>query len=158
MNKALFILIDKTLITTKSGRSFPLNSEDWKFKTNFIDIFKEAIKKNYKIILIDNQFSIGDGYMSEKVYTNKLSYICSIIERDLELDENSISYFYCSDRNDTFRALPSCGMFYEAALEYEIILGHSVLICTTEEEKSISSFGGLLTSYTIFQLPFINLI
>jgi histidinol phosphatase-like enzyme len=158
MSKALFVLIDETLITTKSGRSFPLNSDDWKFKTNFTSIFKEAISKGYKIILIDNQFSIGDGYMSEKAYTNKLSYISSIIERDLNLDENSVSYFYCSKRNDTFRALPSCGMFYEAALEYEIILGHSVLICTTEEEQAISSFGGLSTSYTIYQLPFISLI
>lgn len=158
MSKALFVLIDETLITTKSGRSFPLNSEDWKFKTNFTTIFKEAVEKGYKIILIDNQFSIGDGFMNEKAYTNKLSYIASIIEKDLELDENSVSYFYCSDRNDNFRALPSCGMFYEAALEYEIILGHSVLICTTEEEQTISSFGGLHTSYTIYQIPFITLI
>jgi histidinol phosphatase-like enzyme len=157
MNKALFVLIDETLITTKSGRSFPLNSEDWKFKTNFISIFKDAISKGYKIILIDNQFSIGDGFMSEKAYINKLNYISSIIERDLELPENSIAYFYCSDKNDIFRALPCCGMFYEAALEYEIILGHSVMLCTTEEEQAIASFGGLLTAYTIFQIPFISL-
>lgn len=158
MNKALFVLIDETLITTKSGRSFPLNSEDWKFKTNFLNIFREAIAKGYKIILIDNQFSIGEGFMSERAYINKLNYISSIIEKDLELDENSIAYFYCGDKKDKFRALPSCGMLYEAALEYEIILGHSVLICTAEEEQSIASFGGLSTAYTIYQMPFISLL
>ena len=31
MNKAVFVIIDETLITTKSGKSFPINSEDWKF-------------------------------------------------------------------------------------------------------------------------------
>lgn len=158
MNKALFVLIDETLITTKSGRSFPLNSEDWKFKTNFSSIFKDAVDKGYKIILIDNQFSIGDGFMSEKAYTNKLNYIAGIIESDLNLDDNSVAYFYCSDSKDSFRALPSSGMLYDAAVEYEILLNNSVLLCCTEEEQSIALFGGLSASYTIYQIPYINLI
>ena len=69
MNKALFVLIDETLITTKSGRSFPLNSEDWKFKTNFSSIFKDAVDKGYKIILIDNQFFLLCLF-SEKDFRN----------------------------------------------------------------------------------------
>ena len=50
MNKAVFVIIDETLITTKSGKSFPINSEDWKFRTNFYDLFKNAVEKQYKIV------------------------------------------------------------------------------------------------------------
>ena len=67
MHKAVFIIIDETLITTKSGKSFPINSEDWKFRTNFYDLFKNAVEKQYKIVLIDNQLGIGQGFITEKL-------------------------------------------------------------------------------------------
>lgn len=158
MDKGLFVLINETLITTKSGNQFPLNIEDWKFKTNFIQLFKDAIEKGYKIILLDNQFSIGDGFIPESTFINKLNYISSIIERDLDVDTNTVCYVYCKSRKDTFRSLPNPGMFYEMALEHELCLAHSVLICSNEEDKQSSFFGGLSTAYTIYELPFISLL
>ena len=157
MNKAVFIIIDETLITTKSGKSFPINSEDWKFKTNFYDLFKNAIEKQYKIVLIDNQLGIGQGFITEKTFLHKIETICKVIEEDLKLKNNSIIYTYCIDTEDLFRLKPNPGMLYEIALDNEIILKDSVLIGNSEEDKLFSFIGGINSYYSLCQLPFISL-
>ena len=157
MNKAVFVIIDETLITTKSGKSFPINSEDWKFKTNFYDLFKNAIEKQYKIVLIDNQLGIGQGFITEKIFLHKIETICKVIEEDLKLKNNSIIYTYCTDTEDLFRLKPNPGMLYELALDNEIILKDSVLIGNSEEDKLFSFIGGINSYYSLCQLPFISL-
>lgn len=157
MNKALFIILNGTLITTKSGKSFPINSEDWKFKSNFYDLFKNAIEQNYIIVILDNQLSIGQGFMSENTFIKKVEKICSIIEKDLGLKQNSILYTYCANTDDKFRVKPNPGMLYEIALDNNVILKDSVLIGNQEEDNTFSFIGGIGTYYSMLQLPFIKL-
>ena len=157
MNKALFIILNGTLITTKSGKSFPINSQDWKFKSDFYQLFKNAVEQNYLIIIIDNQLSIGQGFMSETIFLNKIEKICSIIEKDLGLKRNSILYTYCANTEDEFRVKPNPGMLYEIALDNNIILKDSVLIGNQKEDETFSFIGGIGTYYSMLQLPFIML-
>lgn len=47
--------LDDTLITTKSGKRFPENKDDWKFKDNVEKILKQLIKQKYYLLIITNQ-------------------------------------------------------------------------------------------------------
>ena len=157
MNKGLFVILNGTLITTKSGKSFPINSEDWRFKTDFYDIFRQAIEKGYTIVILDNQHSIGEGFLMEKYFIAKLEKICKVIEKDLGLKSNSVLYTYCGDVKDTFRSKPYPGMLYEVALDNELILTNSILLGNSEEDKQFSFIGGIASFYSLVQLPFIKL-
>lgn len=62
-NYACFDL-DDTLITTKSGKKFPANENDWKFKfDNVIEKIRELNENRYNIIVITNQ-----GGLKKKEY------------------------------------------------------------------------------------------
>lgn len=157
MNKGLFVILNGTLITTKSGKSFPINSEDWRFKTDFYELFKQAIQKQYTIVILDNQLSIGEGFLVEKYFIAKLEKICKVIEKDLNLKANSVLYNYCADKKDTFRCKPNPGMLYEVALDNEIYLKDSIIIGNSEDDAQFSFIGGIDTYYTLAQLPFVKL-
>lgn len=157
MNKALFIILDETLITPRSGKSFPINSSDWKFTANFYDLFKNAIDKDYIIVIIDNQLGIGEGLIIESVFITKVEQICSTIEKDLKLKNNKILYSYCANMDDEFRVKPNPGMLYELALDNNILLSSSVLIGNNKVDEHFSFIGGIPTYYNLPQIPFIKL-
>lgn len=157
MNKAIFILLTETLIVTKSGRSFPINSGDWKFKTNFYNFFKSAIDNNYLICILDNQFSIGRGTVDEKIFLKKIESICETLERDLSIPKGSILYNYCANEDEEFRALPYPGMLYEVAADNNILLSRSMLICDNPKHLKTFSFGGLNALFSTYQIPYIPL-
>lgn len=143
MNKyysIIFIVLDGTLITTRSGNKFPLHSEDWKFKLNWYDVLANY---NYdKICIIGNQFSLGKGYASETLFNKKIENICKILEKDLALANNSILTSFCFKEEETFRALPDIGMLYEVALDYEIPITNCLLIGNNEDVKVTANKTG----------------
>ena len=64
--KVLLCDLDGTLIVTKSGKTFPENENDWKFKPRI----KEAIQEyNPKyIFIISNQGGIEKGFVDERKF------------------------------------------------------------------------------------------
>ena len=80
--------MDGTLITTKSGRVFPLNPQDWKLL--FEPQVKQTIQKfyhedDYKIVIITNQAGIGTGKLSKKDFRSKVESIVNSIQVPLQL-------------------------------------------------------------------------
>lgn len=149
MNKALFIILDGTLITTQSGKSFPLHSEDWKFTTKWDDLIRESIQKGYKIVLVDNQLSVGEGLVAEKNFIAKNEKICKIIEKDIPLPKNSIISTYCYKDNNPFMVKPNPGLLYEICLEYDIVLTDSILVGNSTEDEDFAKKSGIGTYYTL---------
>lgn len=138
--RAVFTDLDGTLITTASGRKFPIHSADWKFLPETLDALQYFYKNKYKIIIISNQGGIEEGYMAEKVFIGKIEEICKAIEGRLRFVPNSISYLFCSKMR-SYNRKPSAGMAYEAALEYELDLRNSVMFGNyiTDEQFAINS-------------------
>jgi bifunctional polynucleotide phosphatase/kinase len=63
-NKIASFDIDGTIIKTKSGKTFPINKDDWEFLyENTIDKLNELYSQNYCIILISNQFILKNNNM-----------------------------------------------------------------------------------------------
>lgn len=149
MNKALFIILDGTLITTKSGKSFPLHSEDWKFTTKWDKIIENAIAARFMIILVDNQLSVGEGLVTEEHFVAKDLKICRIIEKDLHLPKNTLITTYCYNENNPFMVKPMPGMLYEMGLEYDIILADSMLIGNSIDDEKFAHQSGIRTYYTL---------
>lgn len=150
MNKAYIVILDNTLITTRSGKSFPLHSEDWKYKYEWYSKLGDAVKEGYKIVIIDNQFDAGTtGYVSDNLFNNKIEKICTIIEKELSLPTNSIITNFAFDDTDAYRCIPNPGLLYEIATEYDILLYNSILVGSTDEHIELAKLSGINNYYDV---------
>jgi len=141
MIKALFITLDDTLIFTKSGRKYPVHSKDWRINMDILAIVKKYVKAGYKIIILDNQESVAEGYVDITVFDEKISDIVDIIENRCGVENYGISYMFWTGKRDEYYKLPSPGLSFECALEYELDLPNSVLIgnCAADRQFGINS-------------------
>ncbi|XP_067002653.2 bifunctional polynucleotide phosphatase/kinase isoform X2 [Anabrus simplex] len=73
--------IDGTIITTKSGRVFPLDANDWKIAFSEVPKkLKKLVNKDYKIVFFTNQFGIGKGKVKVSDYKHKVKEIIAILD------------------------------------------------------------------------------
>lgn len=143
MNKAVFILLDDILITTRSGKSYPIHSEDWKFTIGWYDFLKRAVDNNYKICIIGEQFGVDYGLISMKAFTYKIETICNILEKELTLSKNSIATNFVYVPSIVFNTKPNPGLLYELAVDYEILLKDSILVGKTDEDRQLATNAGV---------------
>lgn len=105
-HKVLLCDLDWTLIVTKSGKTFPVDENDWEFK----DGIKEAIQKyNPKyIFIISNQGGIEKGYVDDGKFYQKLRTIIATIQT---WGNFIVDGTYCTsnDKDHYFRK-PNVGM------------------------------------------------
>ena len=148
MKKALFIILDNTLITTRSGKSFPLHSEDWKFKIGWYEIIKN-LSDDFIICIVDNQIGVGEGYVNEQVFNTKIENICKILEKELHLKKNSIVSNFCFKQEEEYRVKPNPGLIYELALDYEIRLDNSIMIGGSADDEYFAAISGIKVYYDV---------
>lgn len=107
--KVLLCDLDGTLIVTKSGKTFPVDEEDWKFKEHI----KEAIQEyNPKyIFIISNQGGIEKGFVDEGKFIQKLRVIRDEIET---WGDYIVAWNYCTsnDPQNPYRK-PNDGMIHD---------------------------------------------
>lgn len=145
-DKAVFIDLDNTLITTRSGKKFPIHSEDWKFIPETLDAIQYYHRNGYMTTIVSNQPGIEEGYVIEDAFVLKLEKICKVLEKELRIPPQSIAYSYCP-KIDNFHRIPNAGMIHELALEYElatnkcIILGSSFDALKLADNLNISYLG-----------------
>lgn len=142
LQKVLFIDLDGTIITTKSGREFPIHSDDWKLLPTTLDALTYFYNLNYKIIIVTNQGGISLGYVSEKVFINKIENICKKIEKILKFKEGTISYSYCKDM-ESFNRKPNPGMAFDNLSEYNLTLQDSIMIGDFQSDEDFSINAGI---------------
>jgi DNA 3'-phosphatase len=149
MKPCAIFTLNNTLIKTRSKRTYPLHSEDWVLIDKAIFILKELYFRDYKIIILSNQFNIEDGITKEKDFIRQINSICSKIEKELKLTKNSISYFYCTKRN-TYNTLPKPGLLYEISLDFELDLANSYLIGSNLDDKELAFNSGIRKYIDVF--------
>lgn len=142
-NRALFVTLDDTLIFTKSGRKFPLHSKDWIINIDLISTLKKYYRKDYRVIVVDNQHSVAHGSVDITVFEEKVIEILKAVENLCNMPTNHISYvFWTGDRDDYYQ-LPNPGLVYEMALDYELSIPDSILIGSSEEDFKFSKECGI---------------
>ena len=77
--KIVFLDLDNTLITTKTGRTFPINHNDWKPIPKTLKFIKNKKSQGYKIILVTNQGGISKGFLTLENFNTKLKDIQDVI-------------------------------------------------------------------------------
>jgi bifunctional polynucleotide phosphatase/kinase len=95
-NKIASFDLDNTLIITKSGKTFPINESDWKFKyDNIIEIFKKLIDNKYTIIIISNQAGIEKKKQTVEEWQTKLNKIVEMLNINIMV--------FCSTGQNKYR-------------------------------------------------------
>lgn len=68
--------LDGTLITTKSGKVFPVNSHDWRILLSQCEArLHSLIGEGYKLVIITNQRGLAKGYSHEADFKAKVEYV-----------------------------------------------------------------------------------
>lgn len=142
LQKVLFTDLDSTLIETKSGRTFPIHSDDWKFILPTLDVIKALYGKGYKVVIVTNQDGIESGFLSEKVFINKIETICKQLETLLKLESNSISYYFCP-KMESYNRKPNPGMVALAMEDYELTLRDSIMLGDMGSDKEFAYNAGV---------------
>ena len=151
MKKVIFVDLDGTLVTTESGRPFPLHSKDWKFINETLFAVKYYLKKGYKLVIITNQGGIESGFVTEKVVRGKLETICKEIEKGFKLEENSVSYRYCTGM-DGYDRKPNPGMAFDVLSDEELTLDKSIMLGNMPSDKMFATNAGVTTYCDIEQI------
>lgn len=74
--------LDQTLISTESGKTFPIDSNDWKWMyDNVKDKLEDFINKGFEIVIITNQGGIKSSSEKMSVFKTKIENI----EKDIAL-------------------------------------------------------------------------
>jgi DNA 3'-phosphatase len=95
--------VDGTIITTKSGKKFPVDDEDWKFwHPSVPDVLREKAREGYSIAFISNQGGVGSKKQSPQGFQKKIDAIIHKIGIPID--------FICSLEGDAFRK-PCTGMW-----------------------------------------------
>ncbi|KAK8773485.1 polynucleotide kinase 3'-phosphatase [Amblyomma americanum] len=68
--------LDGTLITTKSGKVFPVNSRDWRILLPQCEArLRSLIEEGYKLVIITNQRGLAKGHSHEADFKAKVEHI-----------------------------------------------------------------------------------
>ena len=112
--KVLLCDLDGTLIVTKSGKTFPENEDDWKFKPGINYAIRQYNPKY--IFIISNQGGIEKGFVDEGKFIKKIQAIRDEMET---WGDYIIAWNYCTsnDPNNEFRK-PNIGMVDSFRHEY----------------------------------------
>ena len=104
--KVLLCDLDGTLIVTKSGKTFPEDENDWKFKEH-IKASIQSYNPKY-IFIISNQGGIENGFVDEGKFIKKIQAVRDEMET---WGDYIIAWTYCTsnDPNNEFRK-PNIGM------------------------------------------------
>lgn len=116
--KVLICDLDGTLIETRSGKTFPENEDDWRFKK----YIKEAVQEyNPSVILIvTNQGGIEKGFVDEHKFFNKL---CNIRDEMQTWGSYKVAFRYCTSNNpECVDRKPNTGMI--DAFRHDFIGGY----------------------------------
>lgn len=68
--------LDGTLITTKSGKVFPVNSHDWRILLPQVETcLRSLVEDGFKVVIITNQRGLAKGHSHEVAFKEKVEHI-----------------------------------------------------------------------------------
>lgn len=124
-NKVLFCDLDGTLIRTKSGKTFPVDNNDW-----FIPYMVEQAIENYQpkyIFIVSNQGGIEKGFVKKEEFMEKLDKICGRLKWLCKDALVNAEFCVSNDKEDPMRK-PNPGMVLDLIKVYHLRKWQSMMI------------------------------
>lgn len=119
MKNIIFFDLDGTLIKTKSGKTFPIDYEDWKLNEpliNSIETLLSVHRNSFDTenVIVTNQGGIECKFIDEDKWVNKIETIIDVLSPKIDI----INYYYASSINklDSERK-PNAGMAFITAYD-----------------------------------------
>lgn len=130
--------------------------EDFHFTRGIFDLVRIANERNYLVVVVTNQAGIGRGYYTEKQFHALTDWMRTcFIARNARID----SVYFCPfhpehgveeyKRESRFRK-PNPGMLLQAAREWKISLGTSVLVGDKISDMAAAASAGI-TKYFLYR-------
>lgn len=142
MNKALIFDLDGTLITTKSGKTFPENKDDWQILFDTcIGRIHQYVAKGYVLIIATNQGGVEANFVTVEELDEKFQDILTALQKP-GTKENYIHIYRCESMSGFFRK-PAPGMAYLAAIDHEVDLSESIMVGDMETDKEFANRAGI---------------
>lgn len=129
IDKGLFLDLDGTVIVTRSGKTFPVDKDDWQFNPGILERIESYIEQGYHIAIVTNQGGIEAGHVTMNDFRHKIRRIMGEIITVTGCPFSQISYRFCmSNHPDNFYRMPNPGMGYELALSHILDLSQSIMV------------------------------
>lgn len=97
--------LDNTLITSKLGKKFPVDENDWKFRFDtIVDTLKALYEENYSIIIVSNQMGIVSGRQCPSSWMIKLNNIVKKLGINMRV--------FCATSQNKYRK-PNPAFYYD---------------------------------------------
>lgn len=146
-HKALFMDLDHTIIKPKSGKTFPIDIEDWEFIPGVLDVMKKFENQGYFIIIVSNQGGIEYGYHTENDIIKKFN---NIKIKSKEYGVNIKKFYFCKSNDKTnLDRKPNTGMIQKASEEYGININSSIMVGDLDSDRQLAEKSGIETYYDI---------
>lgn len=130
---AVFVILKNVLITTKTGKKFPISHSDWKLIPETLDVLRKYAKEGYMIIILDNADEVIDGFMSKVLYNKRINDICIVLQKALKAykfepdGKYRVNFDICNKKGD-YNYIPNVGMILENAVEFELDYSKCVVV------------------------------
>lgn len=123
-DRILFCDLDGTLIKTASGATFPIDGNDWEFRSAvIIAIYNYAPTA---IHIISNQGGIEKGFVNHHDFINKMLHITTVLKDELGIP---VTFDYCqyNDPAHPYRK-PNPGMITNYLNDMSVSTSHCLMI------------------------------
>ena len=138
MEKALFLDLDDTVRTSKTGKP-PNEPSDQVLMPNRKKIIHDYKKKGYKIIAVTNQGGIGLGYL-----TKEQCQACLYdINEKLDMAFDLMLFAPHKPDDEHYDTKPNPGMLLKARHKYNINMKDSIMVGDRDSDKLAAERAGV---------------
>jgi D-glycero-D-manno-heptose 1,7-bisphosphate phosphatase len=144
---AVFMDLDHTIIKPKSGKTFPINIDDWYFIPGVLNVMKKFQEDGHMIIVVSNQGGIDFGYQTEEEIKTKFRNI----KNEAKNQGVNIEKFYFCPSNDkeNINRKPNPGMVRKASEDFGIDVENSIMVGDLDSDRQLAVNAGIKTYYDI---------
>jgi DNA 3'-phosphatase len=129
MKNIIFFDLDGTLISTKSGKTFPKDEKDWMLNYPLLPVLSKIYKLHVTDetvqVIVSNQGGIDLNIINEDLWLKKVK---DVVQELHDVTSNTIQpvveiqeIHYCTSASKLhYKRKPNCGMAYRTALDNKV--------------------------------------
>jgi D-glycero-D-manno-heptose 1,7-bisphosphate phosphatase len=145
--KALFLDLDGTVRSTKTGRPHPVKVWDQRIRSGVKEKLAEYREKGYRIVAVTNQGGVAYGLLTEEDVVAINAYLSEKLLPDT-FDLILYCPYHAKGRVEKYKRDADCrkpkpGMAFDARDRLDLDLGASIMVGDMETDKEFAANAGI---------------